>query len=141
LIQTIGRAARNVNGKVIMYADNITNSMENAIYETDRRREIQVKYNLENNITPKTINKTISDILYNRGIRTGKETKPEMKVSEERKKFGEGKLQNMKPSEIAVVISGLEEEMYIAARELNFEEAAAIRDEIKRIKKITSIEI
>ncbi|MEA2016351.1 MAG: excinuclease ABC subunit UvrB [Actinomycetota bacterium] len=141
LIQTIGRAARNVNGKVIMYADNMTDSIKNAIDEIDRRREIQVKYNLENGIIPRTINKTVSDILYNRGIKKGREAKAEFKVSEKKEKFGEKKLLSMKPSKIAVIISGLEEEMYIAARELNFEEAAVIRDEIKRIKKITGIKV
>jgi len=141
LIQTIGRAARNVNGKVIMYADNITNSIRNALEETNRRREIQVKYNIEHGITPKTINKTISDILYNKGIRTVKKTEPGFKVSEKKKKFSENKLLRMNPSEIAVIISGLEEEMHIYARELDFEKAAVIRDEIKRINKITGIKI
>jgi excinuclease ABC subunit B len=139
LIQTVGRAARNVNGKVLMYADSITESMKNAIEETDRRREIQVKYNLEHGITPKTISKTISDILYNSGIKKGREAKSEPKVSEKRKKFGRVELEKMGPSEIAVIIGGLEEEMHIAARELNFENAAAIRDEIKRIKRIAGI--
>ncbi|OFW62319.1 MAG: excinuclease ABC subunit B [Actinobacteria bacterium RBG_19FT_COMBO_36_27] len=141
LIQTIGRAARNVNGKVIMYADNITNSIKNALLETNRRRDIQIEHNRKNNITPKTINKTISDILYNKGIKTGKEVKSDFKVSEKKKALSEDKLFSMDPSKIAIIISGLEEEMYLAARELNFEKAAAIRDEIKRIKKITRIEV
>ena len=141
LIQTIGRAARNVNGKVIMYADNITDSIKNALAETNRRRELQIKYNRKHNITPKTISKTISDILYNKGIKTGKEVKTEFKVSEQKKVFSEDKLLNIDPSEVAIIISGLEEEMYLEARELNFEKAAAIRDEIRRIKKITRIEV
>lgn len=141
LIQTIGRAARNVNGKVIMYADNITNSIKNALLETNRRRDIQIEHNRKNNITPKTINKTISDILYNKGIKAGKEVKSDFKVSEKKKALSEDKLFSMDPSKIAIIISGLEEEMYLAARELNFEKAAAIRDEIKRIKKITRIEV
>jgi len=139
LIQTIGRAARNVNGKVLMYADSITESMKNAINETDRRREIQVKYNLEHGIIPKTISKAISDILYNSGIKAGKATKSEPGVSEKKRKFGGAELRKMGPTEAAVIISGLEEEMNIAARELNFEDAAVIRDEIKRIKRIAGI--
>jgi len=141
LIQTIGRAARNINGKVIMYADNITHSIKNALLETNRRRDIQIEHNRKNNITPRTVNKTISDILYNRGIKAGKVAKSDFKVGEKKKALSEDKLFSMNPSEIAIVISGLEEEMYLAARELNFEKAAVIRDEIKRIKKITRIEV
>lgn len=141
LIQTIGRAARNVNGKVIMYADDITNAIKNALSETDRRRDMQIEYNKKHNITPKTINKTISDILYSRGIKTKKEVRADFKVSEQKKRFSEYKLLDMDPSKAATIISGLEEEMYLEARELNFEKAAAIRDEIKRIKKITNIEV
>ncbi|PIU29491.1 MAG: excinuclease ABC subunit B [Candidatus Hydromicrobium americanum] len=141
LIQTIGRASRNVNGKVIMYADDITNAIKNALSETDRRRDLQIEYNKKHNITPKTINKTISDILYNRGIKTKKEVRADFKVSEQKKRFSEYKLLDMDPSKVATIISGLEEEMYLEARELNFEKAAAIRDEIKRIKKITNIEV
>lgn len=141
LIQTIGRAARNVNGKVIMYADDITNAIKNALSETDRRRDLQIEYNKKHNITPKTINKTISDILYSRGIKTKKEVRADFKVSEQKKRFSEYKLLDMDPSKAANIISGLEEEMYLEARELNFEKAAAIRDEIKRIKKITNIEV
>lgn len=141
LIQTIGRASRNVNGKVIMYADDITNAIKNALSETDRRRDLQIEYNKKHNITPKTINKTISDILYSRGIKTKKEVRADFKVSEQKKRFSEYKLLDMDPSKVATIISGLEEEMYLEARELNFEKAAAIRDEIKRIKKITNIEV
>ncbi|HEY4696172.1 MAG TPA: excinuclease ABC subunit UvrB [Candidatus Hydromicrobium sp.] len=141
LIQTIGRAARNINGKVIMYADALTNSIKNALYETNRRRELQVEYNKNHNITPKTINKAISDILYSKGIKTRKEAKSDFKVSEKKKRLGEDKLLDMDPSKVATIIIGLEEEMYLEARELNFEKAAIIRDEIKRIKKITNIEV
>ena len=141
LIQTIGRAARNVNGIVIMYADDITDSIKNALYETNRRREIQKEYNKKHNITPTTINKTISDILYSRGIKSKKETRADLKVSEKKKILGEDKILDMEPSEVATIISGLEEEMNLEARELNFEKAAMIRDEIKRIKKITNIEV
>jgi len=141
LIQTIGRAARNINGKVIMYADNITDSIRNALEETNRRREMQIEYNDKHGITPSTVNKTISDILYRKGIKSAKETKLELKVSEKKKEYNDDKLLAMNPSDIAVIISGLEEEMYIYARELNFEKAAVIRDEIKRINKITGISV
>lgn len=141
LIQTIGRAARNINGRVIMYADNITDSIKNALYETDRRRDLQIEYNKKHSITPRTINKAISDILYSKGIKTGKAAKSDFKVSEKKKRFSEDKLLDMNPSKVATIISGLEEEMYLEARELNFEKAAAIRDEIKRVKKITNIEV
>ena len=141
LIQTIGRAARNINGKVIMYADSITGSIKRALSETNRRRDLQIEYNKNHNITPRTINKTISDILYSKGIKTKKEVKPDFKVSEKERRFGEVKLLDMDPSKVATIISGLEEEMYLEARELNFEKAAIIRDEIKRIKKITNIEV
>ena len=124
-----------------MYADDITDSIKNAVLETNRRRELQIEYNREHKITPKTINKAISDILYSSGIKTGKEAKAEFKVSEKKKAFSEDKLMNMSPSEIAIILSGLEEEMSLAARELNFEKAAAVRDEIKKIKKITGIEV
>jgi excinuclease ABC subunit B len=135
LIQTIGRAARNVNGRVIMYADNMTNSIRNAMGETNRRRELQMEFNRKNNITPRTINKAISDILYSSGIKPGK-----AKDVRGKKKLTEAGILKMDPGKIANIISGLEEEMYLEARELNFENAAAIRDEIKRIRKITNIE-
>lgn len=141
LIQTIGRAARNVNGIVIMYADKITNAIKNALSETNRRRDLQINYNKKHNIIPRTIDKTISDILYNSGIRTRGKVKADSRVSEKVKRFSEDKLLDMDPSEVAKIISGLEEKMHLEARELNFENAAAIRDEIKRITKITNIEI
>ncbi len=138
LIQTIGRAARNVNGRVIMYADHVTNSIRNAMEETNRRRELQMEFNLKNNITPRTINKAISDILYSSSIRSGKTE--DVPGKKEKKKLTESRILKMDPGKIANIISGLEEEMYLEARELQFENAAAIRDEIKRIKKITNIE-
>ncbi|MEE8324166.1 MAG: excinuclease ABC subunit UvrB [Candidatus Humimicrobiaceae bacterium] len=140
LVQTIGRAARNVNGKVIMYADTITKSINNAINETKRRREIQTRFNLENNIVPQTINKTISDILYLSGIKTGGKDNKGITGTKPEKRLSENTIMDMDLSNIANVLSGLEEEMYIEARDLNFEKAANIRDEIKRIKKITNIE-
>ena len=140
LIQTIGRAARNINGRGIMYADTITKSIKNAIDETDRRRKLQTKFNLENNIVPQTINKTISDILYLSGIKTGRKSTKDTVRTRSEKKLSENAIMEMDLSKVAYILSGLEEEMHFEARDLNFEKAAAIRDEIKRIKKITNIE-
>ena len=113
LIQTIGRTARNAEGKVIMYADRITDSMERAITETNRRREIQQKYNEEHNIVPRTIKKNISDVIA--ATQAEEETSPKLNTQK--------------------VIMQLEEEMKKAAEELRFEDAAKIRDRIKRLRK------
>ena len=142
LIQTIGRASRNVNGTVIMYADNMTGSIKNAVGETNRRRKLQTEYNEKNGIVPVTISKNISDILFASGIKSKKEIKKASAsasaaaVSEKRGSFTEDKLMSMDLSKIDNIISGLEEEMYLAVQELDFEKAAIIRDEIKKIKKI-----
>jgi excinuclease ABC subunit B len=142
LIQTIGRAARNVNGVVLMYADTITNSIRNALNETDRRRELQIKYNEENNITPATIVKNISDILYATGITSkSKKLKKSLEaVKESQTVFKEETFLDMNISEIIAIISGLEEEMRIAAKALEFEKAAALRDEIRKIRKVANID-
>ncbi len=120
LIQTIGRAARNENGEVIMYADSISPSMEYAIGETKRRRDIQVKYNEEHNITPKTIRKDIQE-----------------SVSIKHKALEEKKTKNKKMSRLEreQLIESLEEEMRAYAKELNFEMAAQVRDAIMELKK------
>ncbi|MHB1442507.1 MAG: excinuclease ABC subunit UvrB [Candidatus Humimicrobiaceae bacterium] len=143
LIQTIGRAARNVNGIVLMYADTITNSIRNAVSETNRRREIQKKYNEANNITPATIIKSISDILYSTGItsKSKKLKKSAETIKENKARFNEEKLLGMQINEIIAIISSLEEEMHISAKELEFEKAAALRDEINKIKKVVNIEL
>ena len=113
LIQTIGRTARNAEGKVIMYADRITDSMKRAIDETNRRREIQQKYNEEHGIVPKTIVKAVSGVIA--ATTALEEETPE--------------------NNAAMVLSKLENEMRIAAEELRFEDAAKIRDRIKRLRK------
>lgn len=119
LIQTIGRAARNVNGKVIMYADTITKSMEKAIYETNRRRKIQAEYNKKHNITPKTIKKGVRDII------------EATIVAEEEVEYKD----SFTREEIEGIIGSLETEMLKAAEELNFEKAAELRDKIIELKK------
>lgn len=121
LIQTVGRAARNVDGKVIMYADNITGSMERAISETNRRREIQDRYNKEHNITPKSIVKGVRDVI------------EATKAAEDEGGYTAGK---EKITDMAANIVELEKEMKIAAENLEFEKAAKLRDEIKDLKKL-----
>ena len=129
LIQTIGRAARNVEGKVIMYADHITDSMDKAISETNRRREIQQKFNEENDITPQTIIKPVRDVL--RPV--------EMVVSEEKADYrtaqGEDEIKELSRIELENMILELEDEMKEAADNLAFELAAQIRDEIKELEE------
>ncbi len=126
LIQTIGRAARNIEGRVLMYADKQTAAMRAALDETDRRRAIQVAYNEEHGITPETIVKGISDI--------AEFLQSESKVprSRRRRKRPEG---SMPPAEIEKTIVELEEEMLAAAEDLRFEYAAKLRDEIRDLKR------
>ncbi|MDO4504364.1 MAG: excinuclease ABC subunit UvrB [Clostridia bacterium] len=119
LIQTIGRAARNANGKVIMYADTVTRSMEIAINETNRRRSIQIEYNKEHNITPKTIIKNVSDVLAISSSETLKSPKKQKKMSK---------------SEKEKLIDELTKKMKDAAKMLEFERAAFLRDEIEKLK-------
>ena len=119
-----------------MYADNITNSIRRAVDETSRRRSIQVEHNEKFGIIPKTIIKNISDILFAGGIKSKKEHKKTAAVKERAAAFNEDRLFDMDLSKIDNIISGLEEEMHLAAAELDFEKAAVIRDEIKRIKAI-----
>lgn len=128
LIQTMGRAARNVNGTVIMYCDEVTGSIKRAIKETNRRREIQLKYNLENSITPQTIQKPIDEMVYFEDL--GSE-------EDDEKGFGiaEGKTKYLPRSSLTALIKSLKNEMNQAAKELDFERAALLRDEIKRLKR------
>ena len=119
LIQTIGRAARNANGKVIMYADEITPSMETAIKETERRRKIQYEYNKKHNIIPKTIIKKISDTL---------------EISE--KSLNKKSCQNLSKHDKEKLIKDLTKEMKLAAQMLEFEHAAFLRDQIQKLKNV-----
>ncbi len=123
LVQTIGRAARNVAGKVIMYADRITDSMQYAIDETNRRREIQLDYNKRMGITPASVQKAIKDIA---------QDLPEEQVAEDKPTYDVRRTGSLK--EVIALIGELEEEMYRAAQELDFERAAELRDEIKEIR-------
>src|ERR687887_1451635 len=123
LIQTIGRAARNVKGRVIMYADKESAAMRRAIEETDRRREIQLAYNQEHGITPETVRKGISDITDFLAL--------ESKVPPGSRRTRARQTDGMAPDELEKLIVELEEEMFAAAEELRFEYAAKLRDEIK----------
>lgn len=119
LIQTIGRAARNSEGRVIMYADKITRSMKKAIDETERRRKIQTEFNEKHGITPTTIKKNISEII--------QVTKSTNEIEEVKEEFSHEQVEN--------IIINLETEMYKAAEELDFERAAEIRDQIAKMKR------
>ncbi|MGY4534616.1 excinuclease ABC subunit B [Pseudomonas sp. TE3786] len=133
LIQTIGRAARNLNGRAILYADRITGSMERAIGETERRRDKQIAFNLANGIIPKGVKKDVQDILEGAvvpGSRSNKR-KGMAKAAEENARY-ENELRS--PSEINKRIRQLEEKMYQLARDLEFEAAAQMRDEITKLR-------
>ena len=130
LIQTVGRAARNIRGKAIMYADKITGSMQRAMDEMSRRREIQIKFNKDNKITPTSIVKDIKDVMEGaRVTKQAKKTKPQ--YFEKELPF---KIKNETPDEISTSISKLEEQMYIYAKETEYEKAAFCRDQIKNLK-------
>lgn len=123
LIQTIGRAARNVEGKVIMYADDITDSMRRAINETNRRRKIQMDYNLEHGITPRSIQKGIRDVI------------EATRVAEDEEKYGIRTKENaLSVDEIQKLIDKLSNEMKVAAADLQFERAAELRDKITELR-------
>ncbi|MFQ2541934.1 excinuclease ABC subunit UvrB [Aeromonas caviae] len=130
LIQTIGRAARNLNGKVILYGDTITNSMKVAIEETERRRALQHAHNLEHGIVPKGLNKAIGDVMDMGGSRTaGKAGKGSRKAAEP-----QGEYHARSASEISKEIKRMEEQMFQHARDLEFEQAAALRDQIQQLR-------
>jgi excinuclease ABC subunit B len=136
LIQTIGRAARNVRGKAILYADNITRSMQAAMDETARRREKQVTYNEEHGITPQSVVRRIADIM--EGARSegansrgrGKSGRGRMAVAEEGAEYAA-----LSSSEASNMIKKLEAQMYKHAENLEFEDAARLRDKIGRLRE------
>ncbi len=128
LIQTIGRAARNLHGKAIMYADKITGSMQRAIDETNRRREKQEAYNKKHGITPKTIEKRVEDIM--EGAREEVEQDGFLFAAEERREY-----QIMTPHELEKTIQALEKQMRQHAKDLEFEEAAKLRDKVHKLRE------
>ncbi len=125
LIQTMGRAARNINGTVILYCENITGSIRRAVEETNRRREIQLEYNRKYQITPKTITKTVEEFTTINNINNFEDFST---VNEEHEKY-------LTKSNLWLLIKSLEKEMNQAAKNLDFERAALLRDEIRRLKK------
>ena len=132
LVQTIGRAARNADAKVILYADRITGSMERAMEETERRREKQIAHNLEHGITPRTVVRGVSDILQGvmeqtaKGRGKSRDKKRVRAVAEDQARF--------EPNNLKATIADLEKRMRVAAADLEFEEAARLRDEIKKLE-------
>jgi excinuclease ABC subunit B len=133
LIQTIGRAARNVRGKAILYADKITRSMQAAIDETDRRRQKQVEYNEAHGIVPKSVARAIVDIL--EGAHEESSPKSSAKGKGRRVAEPEADYLPMEPARLAARIKELEQQMYQHARDLEFEDAARVRDKIHRLKE------
>lgn len=130
LIQTIGRAARNVNGKVVLYADQMTNSIKRALEETDRRRKIQLAYNKKNNITPKTIEKSIRNILQDFGLSLDK-----VKTVKQRSRKTVADLDTIGDDRpLKEIIKDKEQQMKEAAKNLEFELAAVLRDELRELR-------
>jgi excinuclease ABC subunit B len=127
LLQTIGRAARNVNGTVLMYADKLTEAIQGALDETNRRRAAQLAYNQEQGITPESIVKGVSDIAELLAL--------ESPTVPGRRRRGQREVSGMTPEELEKLVVTLEEEMYVAAEELRFEYAAKLRDEIKDLRR------
>jgi len=130
LIQTMGRAARHVQGEVVMYADNITGSMSRAISEVDRRRSIQVDYNKKHGISPQQIVKPIREKLIDQEI--------EEQISGKKEKWEDVDYKQLPPSELKKEIKNLENMMKYEAEVLNFEKAAVLRDKIREIRKLTN---
>jgi excinuclease ABC subunit B len=130
LIQTIGRAARNLHGKAILYADRITGSMQRALDETDRRRQRQVEFNAEHGITPESVIKAVTDIM--ESARPGGPGSPReaAAVADEAAPY-----HAQSPEKLMKQVRELEEQMYRHARDLDFEEAARLRDQVRHIRK------
>ncbi len=134
LMQTAGRTARNVNGKVIMYADIITQSMQKMITETNRRRRVQIEYNEKNNIVPQTIYKSVDEILSSTSIAELRK-KDDDKLNTSITKVAEPVIRYMSNEQKTELIEQLRQEMLQAAKDLEFERAAQLRDEIEKLKK------
>src|SRR5215211_4239819 len=138
LIQTIGRAARNVAGQVVMYADKVTDSMEKAIDETNRRRKLQLDYNEAHGIDPQTVRKKVTDILEMVRARAGVDDVPAARGRRRRAAASPSAvfdLAGVAPDDLGRLIQTLEEEMHEAAKDLRFEEAARLRDEVTELKR------
>ena len=130
LIQTIGRAARNVNGKAMLYADRVTGSMRRAIDETERRRAKQIAYNQVHGITPRSIQKAVADIMEGAYPGAPAPAQRYAKVAEEVAEYAA-----LTPEQMSRRLKSLEKQMYQHARDLEFEEAARIRDQIRDLQR------
>ncbi|KZZ06200.1 excinuclease ABC subunit B, partial [Oleibacter sp. HI0075] len=138
LIQTIGRAARNLNGKAILYADRVTDSMQRAMDETDRRREKQLAFNEEHGITPKGVMKSVEDILEAApppGKKGKQRGRARQQVAEKEAGYSADDWQHLNAAELGKRISKIEDDMFKAAKDLNFEEAAKLRDLLHSMKE------
>lgn len=136
LIQTIGRAARNLNGRAILYADSVTGSMGRALSETERRRQKQTEFNAEHNITPKGVTKSVQDIMEGARRMPTKTRAKGQKVAEETLAYSQ-ELQRLSPAALARKLEQMESKMHEHAKNLEFEEAAALRDQLTEIKQQT----
>jgi excinuclease ABC subunit B len=137
LIQTIGRAARNVKGQVVMYADELTDSMRRALHETNRRRELQLAFNAEHGIDPQTIRKKVGDIIQiARAAEAGAPYSAATPNRRTRRGDGDGvDVSDLPKADLAKLIQSLTDEMHDAASDLRFEYAARLRDEITELKR------
>jgi excinuclease ABC subunit B len=129
LIQTVGRAARNLSGRAILYADNVTGSMQRAMDEMERRRKLQIAFNLEHNITPTGIRKSVPDIMEGAYASGAGKVRILRKVAEQYREYF-----NFSSDQLMAEVKKLEDKMYAHARDLEFEEAAQLRDQIDEIK-------
>jgi len=133
LIQTIGRAARNLHGKAILYADRITDSMQRAIDETDRRRQKQMAHNEKNNIVPFSVRREVGDILEGARDAPARGGRKAAKVADKKGRYRGGAILNQ--DDLEKQILSLEKQMFEHARDLQFEEAAQLRDQIEELRQ------
>ena len=140
MIQTIGRAARNVNGRAILYADKITGSMQRSMDETERRRQKQITFNEENGIVPQSISKSVADIMEGASTVPGrKASRTAKKVAEQAAEYQVDDAAQLSPKELSKAITKIEDKMYEAAKNLEFELAAKYRDELQTLKQHTFV--
>jgi excinuclease ABC subunit B len=136
LVQTIGRAARNDQGKVIMYADKLTDSMKEAISETNRRRGIQMEYNLKHNITPATVFKSKEDIMGQTSVADSRKVTKNYYIPQESTIAADPVIAYMSKPELEKMVQKTQKQMEKAAKELDFMEAARLRDDFYELKKL-----